>query len=423
MMLTLYLILFWSVSIIAALLMYHLWWFQPKVSRGRWEAIDAYLIKKLEAAIGKKLASVALILIQDGEIVASHCLGIANTKTQAPVKLDQTLYQLASVSKLVTAWGVMRLAQDGRLALDKPVYRYLTRWQFPPSAHRDQVTVRHLLSHTAGLNDMLGYNGFLPGEPIQSLEDSLTLANDPASGKPRGVAVVREPGKNWLYSGGGYGVLQLLIEEVTHMSFAQYMDKAVLQPLGMTDASFDWETIMAEGRAMDLATSFDEKLHPTPHRRYTVTAAASLYATPLDMVELVRAYLWPNDVLRSEMLEQMISPQPGTQQEWGLGHILYMDNGYRNNGIQNYVVGHDGNNLPATAHTVRINPVTGHGLILMSSGNLKLANRLGDDWVFWETGKLSTNARINRLIDQLMPTLVFIGLGAIAIVIGVHIWG
>jgi CubicO group peptidase (beta-lactamase class C family) len=332
------------------------------------------------------------------------------------LKLDQTLYQLASVSKLVTAWGVMKLVQDGRISLDEPVHPYLTRWQFPPSEYRKRVTVRHLLSHTAGLDDMFGYKGFLPGEPIQSIEDSLTLAKDPSSGKPRGVAVTREPGKNWLYSGGGSAVLQLLIEEITQVPFAEYMDKSVLQPLGMTHASFDWETIVSEGQAMDLATSFDAKLNPSPHRRYSVAAATSLYATPQDMVKFVQAYLQPNNVLRPETLQQMMSPQPGTRQEWGLGTILYMDNG-----AKGYVVGHDGTNLPAMAHTVRVNPATGNGLILMSSGNLGLANRLADDWVFWETGKLSTNARINRLIEQLLPTLVVIGLGTIAILIAVHI--
>jgi CubicO group peptidase (beta-lactamase class C family) len=77
---------------------------------------------------------------------------------------------------------------------------------------------------------MFGYNGFLPGEPMQSLEDSLTLVHNPVSGKPRGVAVTRKPGKQWLYSGGGYGVLPLLIEEITQLPFAVYMEQAVLQP-------------------------------------------------------------------------------------------------------------------------------------------------------------------------------------------------
>jgi CubicO group peptidase (beta-lactamase class C family) len=213
--------------------------------------------------------------------------------------------------------------------------------------------------------------------------------------------VSREPGKNWLYSGGGYGVLQLLIEEVTQRSFGDYMAEAVLQPLGMTGASFEWEAIVSQGRADDLATNFDAKLKPQPHRRYSVTAAASLYATPQDMVAFAQAYTHPNPVLKPETLAQMMMPQPGAYQDWGLGQILYAANG-----AGGYVVGHDGNNLPAMSHTVRINPATGNALILMTVGNEGLANQLGDDWVYWETGILSTNARMNHIL-QILQTGLF----------------
>ena len=409
---TIGLIILWSISVIAVGLVESLWLARPAVPPGDLVAIESYLFQKLSHATDRTVGSAALILVQSGEIAITHRFGIADVETKAPVKLDQTLYQLASVSKLVTAWGVMKLVEDGKLALDEPVSRHLTRWQFPESEHRDKVTTRHLLSHTAGLDDLFGYSGFLPGEEIQTLEESLTLTRDVASGKPRGVEVTREPGKNWLYSGGGYTVLQLLIEEVTHQSFADYMTKSILQPLGMEKANFDWQAIADEGRAGDLATSFDTKLKPTSQRHYTATAAASLYATPQDMTQLVQAYTRQNPVLSQETLTQMMTPQAGARQDWGLGHTLYVANG-----ADGYVVGHDGGNLPALGHTVRINPATGNGVVLMTSGNLTLASELGDDWVYWETGKLTVNARLRILISRLVPVVVGIGLGSIAIVL------
>ena len=403
----------WALTVIAVVLIDAFWFARPAVPRGDLEAIESYLVQKLDQANNQTLGSAALILVQGGEIVAKQSFGIANAETQTSVKLDQTLYQLASVSKVVTAWGVMKLVEEGSLALDEPAVSYLTRWQFPASnGYRDKVTVRHLLSHTAGLNDSLGYAGFLPGEAIQTLEESLTLAQDPAAGKPRGVTVEREPGKNWLYSGGGYTVLQLLIEDVTHQSFADYMADVVLQPLGMEGASFDWEAIASEGRSGDLATSFDTDLQPSPHRRYTATAAASLYATPQDMAQFVRAYTRKNSVLSHETLKQMMMPQLGAHQDWGLGHILYVAND-----ADGYVVGHDGANLPALGHTVRVNPATGNGLVLMVSGNPGLSSQLGDDWIFWETGRLTVNARLSILAKRLMPSSVAILGGAIAIVL------
>jgi CubicO group peptidase (beta-lactamase class C family) len=405
-------IVLWAVTVIAIVVVEALWSARPAVPRGDLVTIENYLIQKLSQPGKPQLGSAALILIQKGEVVAAHPFGIANSAKKIPVEIDQTLYQMASVSKMVTAWGIMKLVEDGTIALDKPANQYLKRWQFPMSQYSDKVTIRHLLSHTGGLDDLFGYAGFLPGASIQSLEESLTLTKDSTSGKSRGVTVAREPGQNWLYSGGGYTVLQLLIEEVTQQSFSDYMEKAILKPLGMEKSSFDWEAIAASGRTDKLATSFDEELQPSPHRRYTATAAASLYATPQDMARFVQAHSRKNLVLKQETLKQMMQPQPGAHQDWGLGHTLYVANG-----IDEYAVGHDGGNLPALGHTVRVNPATGNGIVLLISGNLELASQLGDDWVYWETGKLPMNAKLRILGSRLVPALVGIGLGALAIVI------
>jgi CubicO group peptidase (beta-lactamase class C family) len=331
-------IVLWAVIVITIVIVEVFWIARPAVPRGDLVTIENYLLQKLSQLGKPKLGSAALILIQNGEVVATHPFGIANAAIKSPVKIDRTLYQMASVSKMVTAWGIMKLVEDGTIALDKPVNQYLKRWKFPVSQYSDRVTIRHLLSHTGGLDDLSGYAGFLPGESIQSLEESLTLTKDFTTlGKLRGATVAREPGQNWLYSGRGYTVLQLLIEEVTQQSFSDYMEKAILKPLGMEKSSFDWEAIAASGRTDELATSFDQKLQPSPHRRYTATAAASLYATPQDMAHFVQAYNRKNLVLKQETLKQMMQPQPGTHQYWGLGHTLYVASG-----IDGYVVGHDG---------------------------------------------------------------------------------
>ncbi len=405
-------IVLWAVAVIAIVIVEVFWIARPAVPRGDLVTIENYLIQKLSQPGEPKLGNAALILLQKGEVVAAHPFGIANAEKKTPVEIDQTLYQMASVSKMVTAWGIMKLVEDGTIALDKPANQYLKRWKFPVSQYSDKVTIRHLLSHTGGLDDLFGYAGFLPGESIQSLEESLTLTKDSTSGQSRGVTVAREPGQNWLYSGGGYTVLQLLIEEVTQQSFSDYMEKAILKPLGMEKSSFDWEVIAASDRIDELATSYDEELQPSPHRRYTATAAASLYATPQDMARFVQAYHRKHLVLKQETLKQMMQPQPGAHQDWGLGHTLYITNS-----IDEYVVGHDGGNLPALGHTVRVNPATGNGIVLLISGNLELASQLGDDWVYWETGKLPMNAKLRVLGSRLVPALVGVGLGALAIII------
>ena len=237
---TIGLVLLWTLAVIVAVCAEAIWFPQPNLVRGDLASIEGHLVRQLkDATANKKLGSAALALVQDGKIVAEHGFGVANAETQAPVKTEQTLFQLASVSKAVTAWGVMKLVEEGTLSLDEPVMSYLKRWRFPGSEeYRNKVTVRHLLSHTAGINDGSSTRSFLPSEAIQTLEESLS-----------GVTVVREPGTAMSYSSSvGYTILQLLVEEVTNRPFADYMKEAVLQPLEMTKASYDLDALASEDR-------------------------------------------------------------------------------------------------------------------------------------------------------------------------------
>ena len=409
------LILLWTLAVIAVVFAEALWFAQPAVMRGELASIENHLVQKLSAAtVNKRLGSASLVLVQGGRIAVKHGFGVADAETQSPVKTDQTLYQMASVSKAVTAWGVMRLVEEGKLGLDEPVMRYLKRWRFPGSdEHRDKVTVRHLLSHTAGLDGGLGFGGFLTGEKIQTLEEALASTKGSAAGGPRrGVTVAREPGTGMAYGNANYAILQLLIEEVTHQSFADYMKEAVLQPLGMTKASFDLDAIASEGREQDLAPNFDSGLEIQARRRYTATAAVALYATAEDMAQFARAFTGENPVLRRDTLKQMMLPQPGTAGTWGLGLTLFIEND-----AGGYVVGHDGGAYPAWGAMVRTNPATGNGFVLMVSGSQGAVNQLGHDWVYWETGKLTFEARRQSVYNRVAPASVAIILGAVVVVL------
>lgn len=409
-LMTLLFTLLWSAVVIAMVLAEAFWFARPAARRGDARAIAQHLVRQLgDAAADQRLGSAALVLVEDGQVVAEHGFGVANAETQSRVVPQRTLYQVASVSKLVTAWGVMKLVQDGRLGLDEPVLRYLKRWRFPGSpAFREKVTVRHLLSHTAGLDDGFGYGGFLPGEAIPTLEESLTLTRDSTVGKPRAVTVSREPGTAMAYSGGGYTVLQLLIEEVTGQRFADYMKEAVLQPLGMTNADFDLERIEAEGRAQDLATAFDHEVNPKPRRRHVALAAVALYATPRDLARLAQAFRG-NRVLSEDTLRQMMLPQQGTSGTWGLGTTLFVAND-----AGGHVVGHDGGSPPAWGAMLRVNPATGNAMVLTISGGRGAANRLGHDWVQWETGTLTAAGRRQIAFSRLPWAAAAIVLGALA---------
>ncbi len=175
----------------------------------------------------------ALGVIENGQVAFTRGYGYANMQTRRPMT-DSTILNVASISKPVTAWGVMQLIETHKLDLDAPVVPLLSRWTPPESPFdNNDVTIRRLLSHTAGTG--LQAAPFFPADSTRpSLEK--VLAGQAGSHGP--LRIEQEPGSKWSYSGGGYTMLQLLVEEVSGMPFDEYMRKTVFAPLGMTSTSF-----------------------------------------------------------------------------------------------------------------------------------------------------------------------------------------
>lgn len=394
----------WVLTVIAAVFAEAFWLGPRATPRGDFAAIEQRLVQKLEEAEGdRRLGSAALVLIHRGRIATTRSFGVEKGNP------ERTRFLLASVSKAVTAWGVMKLVEDGRIGLDEPVLRHLKRWRFPGSSTDcEKVTVRHLLSHTAGLDDGLGYGGFGPGETMQTIEESLTLTKDSTVGEPRAVTVVREPGQGFAYSGGGYTILQLLVEELTGQSFEQFMKTAVLQPLQMTTATFDPDEIAAG----DHASAFDRELKKHPPRRYTAKAAVALHATVTDVAKFAVAFTRGNPVLRAETMRTMLAAQPGTAGTWALGHELFVDNG-----AGGHVAGHAGGTFPGWGAVMRVNPATGNGVVLLVSGARISISRLADEWLYWETGKVTPQARRQIVYDRFAHAAIAMVAGAIVILV------
>ncbi len=352
------------------------WWRRPIAARGDAGAFAAAATRMIDV---RMRGNAAFVLVERGRVFAQ----VYRSRGE-PVG-PHTKFQVASLSKWLTALGVMRLVEAGRLDLDAPVSRYLTRWRLPASAYDNrQVTARRLLSHTAGLTDDLGFGGFAPGARVQPLEGALTHAVDASPGKDGRVRVGQQPG-SFRYSGGGYALLQLLIEETSGARFEDYMEQAIFRPLGLADTGF---SPPAEGG--DVAQSFDTEGRAAPLQRFSAPAAAGLYTSAADMVRLVQA-LRPGPraepigrgVLSARSLERMRQPEASQYGVpiWGLGTILYAPNGKGG-----FIIGHDGSNTPAINTTVRLDPATGDGIVLLESGDPRLATQLAGEWVVWKTG-------------------------------------
>lgn len=343
----------------------------------------AFMAAAIEYIKRNHQGNVAFALIEDGRLYDEYFASAGN-------RVDgNTRFQVASLSKWVSAWGVLTLVEAGKLELDAPVATYLTRWQLPDSDHDNKgVTVRRLLSHTAGLTDGLGYAGFAPGTEPQTLEASLTHAADASPGADGRVWVGVAPGTQWEYSGGGYTLLQLLIEEVSGVSFESYMQGAVLQPLGMSRSTYR----LTENEADNLADFYDVDSTPATHYQFTSLAATSLYTTTSDLRRFLQAHLAGADstppgsgVLKPatiELMRQAHASKMGAD-IWGLGVMLFAPNNQ-----DDFIIGHDGSNEPAINTAARLDPSTGDGIVVLETGNPLLATRLAGEWVFWHTGNL-----------------------------------
>lgn len=383
------------------------WWKQTLAPRGDTAGFMAAAVKLVDSS---NTGNAVFAMVDNGSVRGVHGVSVGEA-----VDVN-TVFQTASLSKWITAWGVMALVEERKLDLDAPVSTYLTRWALPPSNFdNSKVTVRRLLSHTAGLTDGLGYAGFAPSAAVPSLEETLKRPDsDPGVNGTIGVGY--DPGSAWQYSGGGYAILQLLVEEVSGESFEAFMQRVVFRPLGMVRSSYSWAPV--EGST--LATFYDVDSKPTPHYRYSAVAAVSLYTSVSDLTRFVQANLPGKNgepagrgVLAPKTIDEMWRPHASkfSQDIWGLGTTLYASN---NKG--GFIVGHDGNRRKPPVNTAaRLNPATGNGIVILETGTPILATRLAGEWVFWETGKVDFLAFTMAIPGMLR----LIGLGSLVIVLAV----
>lgn len=348
------------------------WWLKPIAEPNNSEEFFNAMVILAEQS---NQGNVALALIENGKVEKDYFFG----KEQHIDK--NTLFPTASLSKWITAYGVMNLVEQGKVDLDQPISSYLTRWALPSSEFgSEKVTVRHLLSHTSGLTDKLGFADYLPQETLPSLIESL---NQPkaSSGKQVEITLGVPVGEEWIYSGGGYLLLQLLIEEVTQQGFAEYIQQAVFSPLSMQRSNYDFI-----GTHENISNFYDHEGKKSNMYQYAASAATGLSSSIADLIQFVQANLRPaeqNNVVSKNTLDSMRTPlgRKLGADIWGLGVMLYAPTA---NG--DYVYGHDGSNEPAINSAVRINPETGDAMIVLVSGNKSLASTMGYHWVLWQTG-------------------------------------
>jgi CubicO group peptidase (beta-lactamase class C family) len=309
---------------------------------------------------------VSIAIVDGSRVVFERGYGVTEFGGSRAVD-STTLFQAGSISKPVFATGVLGLVQQGRLSLDEDVNRRLTSWHLPdaPFTAVEKVTLRRLLTHTAGLT-VHGFPGYAVGKPIPTIPqvlNGLPPANTPA------VRNDTTPGARYSYSGGGITIAQLLTTDVMHERFPDVMQRLVLKPAGMTRSTY--ENPLPENRWAETAAGHETTDTPVPGRWhvYPEMAAAGLWTTPADLarwaIALSDAYNGKSHrLLSTESARQMVSHQadvrPGCRAGWGLGVAVDGDGA-------DVHFSHGGRDEGFVA-TFDMWPVRGQGIFVLTNG-------------------------------------------------------
>ncbi len=252
--------------------------------------LDDVLTRSME---NYSITGVAAGAIRDGEIIWSARMGRASAEG-APIT-GSTAFNVGSVSKPLTVWAVLALAQNGSIDLDAPIGRYLEQFALPEGEFDlAEVTIRRLLRHTAGTNRH-GYGGYGAHEDQPADAVELSTVFEP-------LAVIAQPGAQRMYSGGGYVLLQMMIEDVTGLSFEAAVQELVFGPLEMTDSGF----VLAQ--LPNPSATFSYYGRDIEDLRDVALAAAGAYVSGDDMARFLLAHGTGGGVLGAAMLDAAFAP-------------------------------------------------------------------------------------------------------------------
>jgi CubicO group peptidase (beta-lactamase class C family) len=236
----------------------------------------------------------AVVVLKGGAIDHIGHYGLASVELQAQVT-PETVFQIASSTKAFGGVAIMMLVEDGALTLDQPIGEILTdlpeRWR--------NVTVRHIMTHTSGLPDLWAGPGQMVGDTPDAILEAL-----------RDRETMFEPGARWRYNQAGYLLAGLIIQKLTGMTFAEFCEARIFEPLGMSSAEFGGVGTLVPNRASTYGPDSQGRPRPFLDGTYElagIAPAAGLNLTAADLAKFVGA-LSRGELLTSESIVEMWRP-------------------------------------------------------------------------------------------------------------------
>ncbi|HEX6760496.1 MAG TPA: serine hydrolase domain-containing protein [Propionibacteriaceae bacterium] len=257
-------------------------------------------------------AGLAVAVIADGRLAWFHGHGLADVAAKTPITED-TVFRIASLTKPFTAVAVMQLWEEGLVDLDAPANDYLRTFRLVPAKpNLSPATVRHLLTHTAGVGYWRRLSDLL--QPGVGSGDRARRSGAPplADYYRRGLPVEVEPGTKWAYSNHGFAALGQIVEDVSGQPLDRYLRDRIFDPLGMEHT----DLIRSERVKPYLATGYvlrSRGLEPVADREVPTAGGGGMYSTTADIARYVAALLRiaaneHGSVLRPETVATMFRP-------------------------------------------------------------------------------------------------------------------
>lgn len=262
----------------------------------RFDPVRTLIVESLNQS---NVASLSIAAAQDGKIVWEESFGWADKDAKVKATPD-SVYPLASLSKSLTATGLMVLAERGQVNLDKPANDYLGEAKLVSFVgNADEATVRRLLLHTAGLPMHAHLFPAVGGGPPASPEESVR----------RYGIIVDEPGREYYYSNFGYGVIERIIARVARRGYGDFMTSDVFEPLGMRRTSVLAATVPRDA----VVQCYDASERPVPQRDSDHRGASLIYSSAHDLIRYGMFHLGnrvtgQKPILRDASLKRMQAP-------------------------------------------------------------------------------------------------------------------
>ncbi len=277
---------------------------------------DGVLVSKIDSLAEHHLgegpvAGFAIGVVRGPELLLVRGYGFADVEQQVPVNAE-TVFRIGSLTKQFTAALIMKLVEEGRVALDEQIDTYIPGYDL---AGRE-VTVRHLLTHTSGIKSYTGL-----GDEFWLEASYHDLTHDEMRALFEDEPFDFEPGAEYLYNNSGYYLLGMVIEAVTDMSFEAYLKTEILDPLGLTRTSYCHEPTIIPGRAAGYEQSNGALVNDRPISMNTPGAAGAMCSTVPDLLRWTSA-LRSGTVVEEASYRAMTTPavlNDGTETGYGFG--------------------------------------------------------------------------------------------------------